>query len=299
MTDRLVLDYVASRDGVPAFPSGMGRTVQGESARPFPPLGQMLWRAGGTTAGTLPHLAPDKNCPEPRAVGLGFTQDLFLNRDASEHPAIKPHLKTVANGYDKRERALVQRAFPMSEALWRALGAPEDRGWIGAAIHTMPHGLPALGGRVEVVAKLSGQPGAFSHLWLFTWGAKARPGSNGGNVWENDFNETPGHEPDRIYLTQHGIPGVNKRGGSVKLGFSMADGYHAYGSEWGRDWIKWTVDGKEVRRDAKPDHLTDDSRLYLMCGLGVGAQREWAKPPNPSSKAPFRQYIRSIRAWEA
>ena len=128
-------------------------------------------------------------------------------------------------------------------------------------------------GYYEMRARLPLGKGYFPAFWLLPKRDAWPP--------EIDVFEASGVRPKSVHMgviapdkqaTDHWINGV----------IDIADGFHAYGLEWTRETISWSLDGREVWR--RPNSVHED--MYVLANLAVG-NRDPRFIPNPDESTPF------------
>jgi len=103
---------------------------------------------------------------------------------------------------------------------------------------------------------------------------------------EIDILEILGHEPDKVYMTNHwvGEPGSHEGDGKPYKGPDFSGGYHTFAVDWSKDALVWYVDGTERFRTTKNiPHV----KMYVLANLAVGGN--W--PGMPDATTPFPGYM--------
>lgn len=133
-------------------------------------------------------------------------------------------------------------------------------------------------GWFEIRAKFPKGKGMWPAFWLLPE-SKAWPP-------EIDVLEILGHEPDKVYMTNHYNNAKNEheyKGDSFKGPDFSAD-YHTFAVEWSPQAIVWYVDGKERYRTAEN---IPSVPMYVLANLAVGG--DW--PGMPDAKTVFPAYM--------
>jgi beta-glucanase (GH16 family) len=128
-------------------------------------------------------------------------------------------------------------------------------------------------GYYEMRARLPLGKGFFPAFWLLPKRVAWPP--------EIDVFEASGVRPDDVHV---GVLGPEGHGSNtwIKGVIGIADGFHAYGLEWSREHITWSLDGHEVWR--QPNAINED--MYVLANLAVG-NRDPNFIPDPDTSTPF------------
>ncbi len=152
-------------------------------------------------------------------------------------------------------------------------------------------GMPYTSGIVTTYGKFSQQYGWFEIRARFPRGKGLWPAFwllPEDRSWppEIDVLEILGHEPDKVYMTNHyRLPNGRHEGkGDSFKGPDFSAGFHTFALEWKPSELIWYVDGI-------PRYHTDENvpsvPMYLLANLAVGG--DW--PGNPHSATPFPGYM--------
>lgn len=133
-------------------------------------------------------------------------------------------------------------------------------------------------GRFVVRAKLPGTRGIWPAHWLLP--------NDGGWPPEIDIMELLGHEPTKVYLTNHW--GANGRshahkGGSF-AGPNFTRGFHTFAVEWQPGRVRWFVDG--ALRFQSTSGVPAYRPFYVILNTAVGG--DW--PGRPDATTVFPQF---------
>jgi len=316
MTERLVLDYVASRDGVPALTPGTPpfrreRLLALDDARaPF------RWSAGPRESGLMPALARRPGT-DPRSGGQA--RSITLNADAQG-------LLAAGNiGYDAAAGAITLSNRPLTRDVWAAMGPGSNRDsgktHLGAELHSGQHGLGY--GRVEVEARLGGHYGVwYAPIWLIANG-DPNPAVIPDPYAEFGF-EAMGWRPRDLHCYALPSPprldadGAQRRlatgeplwlaRGNAQIGGWVPgldhdpDGFHTYGVELTPEAIRWRLDGVLIQALPTPPALRDRAerarfQLHIDCKM-ANESAGWGKAARFSDPDTHVMAIRAVRAWE-
>ena len=109
---------------------------------------------------------------------------------------------------------------------------------------------------------------------------------------EIDIFEVLGHEPDRLHLTMHHThDGYHHDHGISVQGPDYSQGFHTYAVDWQPTYIKWYVDGQEVR--SYTDHIPSDP-MWIVANTALGG---WAGAPDSTTPFPQSFDVDYIRVW--
>lgn len=142
-------------------------------------------------------------------------------------------------------------------------------------------------GRFEIRCRVPKGKGMWPAFWLL-------PDPKG---WppEIDVLEILGHEPNKVYLTQHyrDAQGKHQSHGGSWSGPDFSAGFHDYAVEWSPRRIVWFVDGVERFRseDAVPS-----GKMYLLLNLAVGGS--WPGAPDAQTKFPAVLAVDYVRVYQ-
>jgi beta-glucanase (GH16 family) len=133
-------------------------------------------------------------------------------------------------------------------------------------------------GWFEIRAKFPKGKGMWPAFWLLPE-TKAWPP-------EIDVLEILGHEPDKVYMTNHwkNADGKHEYKGDSWKGLDFSADFHTFALEWSPDAIVWYVDDVErYRTTANVPH----EPMYILANLAVGG--DW--PGMPDDATPFPGYM--------
>jgi len=129
-------------------------------------------------------------------------------------------------------------------------------------------------GWFEMRAKLPAGKGMWPAFWLLPADKNWPP--------EIDILEMLGHEPSKVYLTNHwqDAAGKHQSHGENFVGPDFSRGFHTFAVDWEADSIVWYIDGTERSRSTEG---IPTMPMYLLANLAVGG--DW--PGNPDATTPF------------
>lgn len=141
-------------------------------------------------------------------------------------------------------------------------------------------------GRFEMRARLPRGQGIWPAFWLLPQ-----------NAWppEIDIMELLGHEPSRVYFTNHwGTSASPLSQGSSFAGPDFSADFHTFACEWYPDRIDFFVDG--VRRATNINGGIPSVPMYIILNVAVGGQ--WPGNPNATTPFPQQMVVDWVRAYE-
>ncbi len=155
------------------------------------------------------------------------------------------------------------------------------------AVRRQMGGMPYTSGMVTTYGKFAQKYGWFEIRARFPRGKGMWPAFwllPDDKSWppEIDILEILGHQPNKVYLTNHYrlANGRHEGKGDSYNGPDFSAGYHTFAIEWKPDEILWYVDG--IVRYHTREHVPSVP-MYVLANLAVGG--DW--PGNPDSTTPF------------
>ena len=148
--------------------------------------------------------------------------------------------------------------------------------------------MPYTSGMISSYGKFAQQPGWFEIRCEVAEreGDVARLlAASGDKTWppEIDILEILGHEPDKVYMTNHWAtePGSHEGNGKAFKGPDFSAGYHTFALDWSKDALVWYVDGVErFRTTENVPHVP----MYILANLAVGG--DWPGMQNADTQFP-------------
>jgi beta-glucanase (GH16 family) len=142
-------------------------------------------------------------------------------------------------------------------------------------------------GRFEIRCRVPKGKGMWPAFWLL-------PDPKG---WppEIDVLEILGHEPAKVYMTQHyrDAKGTHQSHGGAWGGPDFSAGFHEFAVEWGPKRIVWFVDG--VERFRSEDSIPK-GKMYVLLNLAVGGG--WPGNPDAQTKFPAALEVDYVRVYQ-
>jgi beta-glucanase (GH16 family) len=144
-------------------------------------------------------------------------------------------------------------------------------------------------GRFEIRLKVPAGKGFWPAFWLLPSSDKWPP--------EIDFLEILGHQPERVYFTNHW--GVNENGNHPSYGThydakpDFSQEFHVVTSIWNEKEIRYYLDGKQV---ASSNQGIPQEKMYLLVNLAVGG--DWPGSPDDKTVFPNNMIVDYVRVYE-
>jgi beta-glucanase (GH16 family) len=133
-------------------------------------------------------------------------------------------------------------------------------------------------GYFEIRAKFPKGKGFWPAFWLLPTNKQWPP--------EIDVLEILGHEPNKVYFTNHwrDAAGTHRSHGQSFSGPDFSADYHTFAIDWEPGEITWYVDGIQRARSTAG---VPAEPMYVIANLAVGG--DW--PGNPDATTPFPGYM--------
>ena len=142
-------------------------------------------------------------------------------------------------------------------------------------------------GRFEIRCRVPKGKGMWPAFWLL-------PEPQG---WppEIDVMEILGHEPKKVYMTQHfqDEQRKHKSDGGSWTGPDFSADFHEFAVEWSPERVVWYVDGVERFRSEKSN---PHRKMFMLVNLAVGGN--WPGAPDEVTKFPAALEVDYVRAYE-
>lgn len=141
-------------------------------------------------------------------------------------------------------------------------------------------------GYFEMRARMPSGTGFWPAFWLLPKAETWPP--------ELDIFEGSGARPNSIHVNV--IQPDKSAGGWIDQAIDTTDGFHVYGCEWTKDYIRFYIDG-QLLREITGHNLHQD--MYILANMALGSSNpNWI--PNPDSTTPFPAYLEIdfIRAYK-
>jgi beta-glucanase (GH16 family) len=140
-------------------------------------------------------------------------------------------------------------------------------------------------GWFEIRARFPQGKGMWPAFWLLPDNKQWPP--------EIDILEILGHEPSKVYLTNHySINGKHEGKGGNFTGPDFSADFHTFAVEWKPDMLIWYVDGQEQYRTTENIPAMP---MYVIANLAVGG--DWPGSPDAGTRFPGLMDIDYIRVY--
>lgn len=181
-----------------------------------------------------------------------------------------------------------------------ALMANENNVYYGAELHELDK-FQTEYGKYEARMKMAATSGTVSSMFLYQNGSEQASAER----WVEIDIEVLGKDPS---LFQSNII-TGKSGAQVQseakhqLSPAADQGFHTYGIEWTPNYVRWTVDGVEVRKTVKGQNDSKNQVANLIgpqglrFNLWISSDPGWVGNLNPNELPRF-QYINWVKAYK-
>ena len=112
---------------------------------------------------------------------------------------------------------------------------------------------------------------------------------------EIDVLEVLGHEPNKVYLTNHysDAQGKHQSHGGSFTGPDFSQDFHTFAVDWEPGLVVWYVDGVERFRSTEG---VPDTPMYVIANLAVGG--DWPGNPDATTHFPGSMDIDYVRVYQ-
>ena len=156
-------------------------------------------------------------------------------------------------------------------------------------------------GKFEARMKMAAASGTVSSMFLYQNGSEQASAER----WVEVDIEVLGKEPEKFQSNIiTGRAGAQKTSEKKHAVSPAADqGFHTYGLEWTPNYVRWTVDGNEVRKTEKGVNDTKDQVANLIGTQGLrfniwsSESAEWVGAFD-ESKLPLFQFINWVKVYK-
>lgn len=226
---------------------------------------------------------------DPRKLGYKLTfHDEFEGNHLDTHKWIDSYPQNVRTHSNNEQQYYATDGYTVANGHLRLIALRRTMG-----------GMPYTSGMVTSFGKFSQKYGWFEIRARFPHGRGMWPAFwllPDDRSWppEIDILEILGHEPDKVYMTNHykNASGQHEGKGDSFKGPDFSAGFHTFAIDWKPSSMVWYVDGV-------PRYHTEENvphtPMYILANLAVGG--DW--PGNPDVNTPFPGYmdIDYIRAY--
>ena len=186
------------------------------------------------------------------------------------------------------------KAFEIDNGILRIIAENEDSFYDGEKREYRSGMMTTLGrfsqkfGKFEIRCRVPAGQGLWPAFWLLPDPPAWPP--------EIDVLEILGHEPDKVYMSNHWPDPENPGGDSKSItaefaGPDFSKDFHVFTIEWESDEIRWFVDG--VQRHSTREEIPQIP-MFLLVNLAVGG---WAGEPEDKSTFPATFEIDYVKVW--
>jgi beta-glucanase (GH16 family) len=198
--------------------------------------------------------------------------------------------------YNNELQAYVTDAFHVKDGCLLIEAQKRDAAYSGEMMHYTSGRLNTRGkfdiqyGRFEIRLKVPAGRGFWPAFWLLPASGEWPP--------EIDFLEVLGHQPERMYFTNHWPPHKNGKHPQYGRHFDadpdFAETFHVVTGVWNEREIRYYVDGKRVVRSTRG---IPHEKMYLVLNLAVGG--DWPGAPDSKTVFPNNLVVDYVRVYEA
>ncbi len=179
-------------------------------------------------------------------------------------------------------------AFELSNGVLhiKADRRPQQGYRYSSGIITTQHTFSQQYGYFEIRAKVPQGQGLWPAFWLLHTGL---------SPWmEIDIFEILGHNPSKVYLSNHWPDAANKLQGLTRpfTGPDFSTGFHIFAVDWRPNYLAWYVDGVKW---AETDQHVPAEPMFILANLAVGGK--WPGYPDPTTPFPAYFDIDYIRVY--
>ena len=154
-------------------------------------------------------------------------------------------------------------------------------------------------GKFEARMKMAAASGTVSSMFLYQNGSEQASAER----WVEVDIEVLGKEPEKFQSNIiTGRAGAQKTSEKKHAVSPAADqGFHTYGLEWTPDYVRWTLDGQEVRKTSKGENKNQVENLIgtqgLRFNLWSSESADWVGQFD-ESKLPLFQFINWVKVYK-
>jgi len=139
-------------------------------------------------------------------------------------------------------------------------------------------------GWFEIRCRVPAGKGMWPAFWLLP--------AHGGWPPEIDVLEILGHEPDKVYMTNHWFDNGHQSHGESWTGPDFSASFHTFAVDWEPGTIVWYVDGVERARSTAG---VPSEPMFVLANLAVGG--DWPGMPDSTTHFPASMDIDYIRVY--
>ena len=154
-------------------------------------------------------------------------------------------------------------------------------------------------GKFEARMKMAAASGTVSSMFLYQNGSEQASAQRWVEVDIEVLGKSPNSFQSNIITGKAGAQITSEKHHSVSP--AADQGFHTYGLEWTPDYVRWTLDGKEVRKTTRGENKNQVENLIgtqgLRFNLWSSESAEWVGQFD-ESKLPLFQFINWVKVYE-
>ena len=154
-------------------------------------------------------------------------------------------------------------------------------------------------GKFEARMKMAAASGTVSSMFLYQNGSEQASAQRWVEVDIEVLGKNPNSFQSNIITGKAGAQVTSEKHHSVSP--AADQGFHTYGLEWTPDYVRWTLDGQEVRRTNKGDNKNQVENLIGTQGLRFNIwsseSADWVGNFD-ESKLPLFQFINWVKVYK-
>lgn len=154
-------------------------------------------------------------------------------------------------------------------------------------------------GKFEARMKMAAASGTVSSMFLYQNGSEQASAQRWVEVDIEVLGKNPNSFQSNIITGKAGAQVTSEKHHAVNPAADQA--FHTYGLEWTPDYVRWTLDGQEVRRTNKGDNKNQVANLIgtqgLRFNLWSSESADWVGQFD-ESKLPIFQFINWVKVYK-
>ena len=154
-------------------------------------------------------------------------------------------------------------------------------------------------GKFEARMKMAAASGTVSSMFLYQNGSEQASAQRWVEVDIEVLGKSPNSFQSNIITGKAGAQVTSEKHHTVSP--AADQGFHTYGLEWTPDYVRWTLDGKEVRKTSKGENKNQVENLIGTQGLRFNIwsseSADWVGQFD-ESKLPLFQFINWVKVYK-
>ena len=154
-------------------------------------------------------------------------------------------------------------------------------------------------GKFEARMKMAAASGTVSSMFLYQNGSEQASAERWVEVDIEVLGKSPNSFQSNIITGKAGAQITSEKHHSVNP--AADQGFHTYGLEWTPDYVRWTLDGQEVRKTSKGENKNQVENLIgtqgLRFNLWSSESADWVGQFD-ESKLPLFQFINWVKVYK-